>query len=162
MFDRGGLDIRATGEPGVLGVSFEDAAALEQAADTVREGGAQRVELGARRCSDPTKAQRPVGTLDVDAVEDKQVEVHVEVERAAEVLDQRHRARLRVLLRETGLADQVGGETAMNDAEHRARDRRFVGEQEPKRVGHVQHPLTNGLGGEDLVDEERSALDHAP
>ena len=88
--------------------------------------------------------------------------MHVEVQRAAEALDQRHRACLPVLARETGLADQVRGEAAMDDAEHRAHGRRLLGEQEPKRPGHAQHPLAHGLGREDLVDEERGALGHTP
>ena len=141
MLERSGFDVVVAGEPGVLGVAFYDAPALEETADAVRERGGQGVQLGARRRRHAAKAQRAVGTLDVNAVEDKHVEVHIEVQRAAEALDQRHRACPRVLAREPSLADQVRGEAAMDDAEHRAHDRRFVGEQEPKRVGHAQHPL---------------------
>ena len=115
----------------ILGVALDEAAALEEAPDTVREGAGQLVELGARGCLDAAKAQRAVETLGVDAVEDEHVEVHVEVQRAAEALDQPHRTRLRALARESGLADQVGGETAMGDAEHRAHRRGIIGEEEP-------------------------------
>ena len=96
----GGLEVVAdlALPPGVSERRFSASAGrLEQAADTVREDGGRRVEPGARRRFDPTQAQRPVGTLDVDVVEGEQVEVHVDVERAAEALDRRHHARLRAL-----------------------------------------------------------------
>jgi len=109
-----------------------------------------------------TKAQRPVGTIVINTVENEHVEVHVEVQSATEALDQRHGTRLRALARETGLVDQMHGETPMDDAEHLAHDRRLVGEEEPKRPWHAQHPLAHRLLGEDLVDEERGALGHAP
>ena len=68
-------------------------------------------KLDGGRCADAAKAQRAVGTLEVDAVEQEHVEVHVQVQRPAEALDQGHCPRLRGLLREPGLADQVRGET---------------------------------------------------
>ena len=160
LLERSGFDVVAASKSGVLGVAFNEASALEEAADAVRERGGQGVQLGARRRRHAAKAQRAVGMLDVDAVEDEHVDMHVEIQRATEALDQRHRACLRVLARESGLADQVSGEAAMDDAEHRAHGRRLVGEQEPKRVGHAQHPLAHGLGREDPVDEERDALGH--
>jgi len=66
------------------------------------------------------KAHRAVGTLDVDAVENEHVEVHVQVQRPAEALDQRHRAGHGAPTSQACPADQVRGEAAMNDAEHGA------------------------------------------
>ena len=81
LVDRSGLGAVVGGEPGALGITLEQTAALEQAADAMGEGAAgQRVELTARRRADPEKAQRAVGALDVDAVEKEHVEVHVQVQ----------------------------------------------------------------------------------
>ena len=149
------------GEPGVLGIAFEKAATFEQAADASGERDGQRLELRGGRCPDAVKAERSVRALDVDAVEQEHMEVHVQVQRAAEALDQGHRPSPRVLPREPGLGDQVRGETAVDDAERRAHDLGVVGEQEPERVRHAQHPLAHGPFGEDLVDEVGGALGHA-
>ena len=60
-------------------------------------GPSQLGELSTRWRLHQTEAQRAGGTLDVHSVEEKHVEVDVEVERAAEALDQRDRTRLRRL-----------------------------------------------------------------
>ena len=68
MFPRATSSARAgpTSSRSRLVAGAEGRSSVLCSADTVHEGGGQRVELGARRCSDPTKAQRPVGTLDID------------------------------------------------------------------------------------------------
>ena len=71
-------------------------------------GPSQLGELSTRWRLHQTEAQRAGGTLDVHSVEEKHVEVDVEVERTAEALDQCGRAGAYRLAREPGLLDQVG------------------------------------------------------
>ena len=70
-------------------------------------------------------AQRP---LIRKAAGQLHVEVNVEVQRAAEALDQRHRASMCRLAGKSGLLDQVRGNASVNDAEYLAHDRRAARE----------------------------------
>jgi hypothetical protein len=54
------------------------------------------------------------------AAQRQKVEVDVEVQRAAEALDERHSPRPTRVLRELCLPHQVGGDRPVYDAEHRA------------------------------------------
>ena len=71
----------------------------------------------------------------------QQVEVDVQVQRAAEALDQGHGAGLRGGLRQPRPADQVRGNRPVDDAEHGGQGRRLRGKQEAQRERHGEHPL---------------------
>ena len=90
------------------------------------------------------------------------MEVDIQIERATETLDQGDRTGLRRLAGEAGLLDQVRGDAAIDDAEHPAHDRGAAGEQEAQRIRDAQHPLAYRLLGKDLIDQQGSALGHAP
>jgi hypothetical protein len=90
------------------------------------------------------------------------VEVDVEVQRAAEALDQGDRTGLGRLTRKPRLLDQVRGYAAVDDAEHSAHDLGAAREQEAQRIGDAQHPLAHRLLGKHLVDQQCSTLRHAP
>ena len=53
-----------------------------------------------------------------------------QVQRAAEALDQGHRARAGRLAGKLRFVDQMGGDHTVDDAEHPAHDRGTAGEQE--------------------------------
>lgn len=92
----------------------------QKATDVPRQHLCKAGQLGAGWGPHPTKPQRAVGTLDVHPVEEEHVEVDVEVQRAAEALDQGDRAGLGRLTRKARLLDQVRGYAAIDDAEHPA------------------------------------------
>jgi len=88
---RPGLKV-VTSQIAVLRIPFQHAPAFELAADTQRQGLGQSGQLGAGRRLHPAEPQCAVGTLDLHPVEEQHVEV--DVERAAEALDQCDRAGL--------------------------------------------------------------------
>ena len=73
---------------------------------------------------------RPGGHRLVHAVEHQHVKVDVEVKRAAEALDQRHRAALRASALDARLIGQPAGDQPMHDAQHRADGVGLAGEQQ--------------------------------
>lgn len=98
----------------------------------------------------------------VDAVEGEDVEVEVQVHGAAEALDEGDRAGAGGTLVEMGAADQMGGETAVHDAQDFTQGPSVGGAQEPQRDGEREHPLAQRQRRQYLIDEQRGALDHAP
>jgi len=88
--------------------------------------------------------------------------MHVQVQRAAEALDQGHGAVLRSGLFQPRLPDQVRADRPVDDAQHGGDGRRFRGKQKAQRERHAQHPLAQGLPGQDLVHQQRRGLRHAP
>lgn len=135
---------------------------FQVAADAPGKGLGQLRELGAGRCLHPTEAQRAIRTLDIDPVEEQHVEVQVQIQRAAETLDQGDRAGLRRLPREARLLDQVRSDAPVDDAEHPAHDLGAAREQEAQRIRDTQHPLTHRLRGKHLVDQQCGVFGHAP
>ena len=77
-----------------LSVPGQPAPALQVPADAGRDGLQQLVRLGPGRRRHPPELE-PVMTPDVDRVQHQQVEVDIQVQRAAEALDQGHGAGLR-------------------------------------------------------------------
>jgi len=107
-------------------------------------------------------ALRTLGGVLVHAVEPQHVEVDVEIQRAAEALDQGHHAALRRIPRHAGLIGKPTGDHTMHDAQHRADGLRLAGEQEAQRVGETQHPLPHRPRAEHLVHQMPRRLGHAP
>lgn len=81
-------------------------------------------QLGAGRLFHPAETQHAIRTLDVYPIEKQHVEVDIEVQRAAEALDQCDRAGLGRLSGESRLLDHVRGDAAVNNTEHTGQDLR--------------------------------------
>ena len=88
--------------------------------------------------------------------------MNVEIEGAAEALDQRDRAGVGGVLCKTRFLDKVRGDDAVDEAQHLAHDLGAGGEQEPQREREAQHPLAHGLMRQHLVYQQGRALGHAP
>ena len=69
------------------------------------------------------------------------MKVDIQVERAAEALDQRHRAALRCAPLNACLIRQPSCDHTMHDPQHRADGFGLAGEQEAQRHRDTQHPL---------------------
>jgi len=82
--------------------------------------------------------------------------------RAAEALDQGHRAGLASGTGQASLLQEMCRDRPPDEGQHLAHRGGFGGEQEAQREGHRQHPLADRLPGQDLVHQQRRALDHAP
>jgi len=70
--------------------------------------------------------------------------VDIEVERAAEALDQRHRAALRAGAVNARLICQPSRDHAMHDAQHRADGVGLAGEQEAQGIAGTGHRRGSG------------------
>jgi len=79
---------RIQSQVAVLDVSLQQSLPFQKAADAQREEVGQPGELGARRRFDSAKPARAVGALDILPVEEQHVQVDVEIQSAAEALDQ--------------------------------------------------------------------------
>ncbi len=98
-----------------------------------------------------------------DAVEEQSVEMDVQIQSAAEALDDGHASRPPVT--DPGSARAVALEAQQpthEHAEHRARQRVIPREEIAKTVRQTQHPLAHGHARQHLVDKTGGALRHAP
>ena len=147
----------------VLGVTFQQALALQETSDSVRDGVCQVRQLSTRGRLHPAKSEaRSIRAIDVDTVQKKHMEVDICIEGTAESLNQRHCAGAGRRAGKSRLLDQVRGNAAIHDAEHFAHDCRTTGKQEPQRVRETQHPLAHRLCGKHLIDQQRRTLRHTP
>ena len=154
---------RAVGQEHGFVFAFEPAAARQVPAHAMRDGVGELRQL--RRGGGAAQARLAPRGLDVrvvHAVEPQHVEVDVEIQRAAEALDQGHHAALRRIPRHAGLIGKPTGDHTMHDAQHRADGLRLAGEQEAQRVGETQHPLPHRPRAEHLVHQMPRRLGHAP
>ncbi len=120
---------------------------------------------------------------DEGAVEDKRVEVQVEIERAPKPLCEDHGARAGgelgltarggLALARTRARKSLGGasecallqpteQRARDDAAHGGAQSRAGGEQEADAEGKREHPLAHGRVGQHVVNEVRGGVGHAP
>jgi len=90
------------------------------------------------------------------------VEVEVQVERAAEALDQRHRAALRGGAFDARLIRQPARDHARHEPQQRADGFGAAGEQEAKWIRKTQHPLQHRPQAEHLLHQVTCGLGHAP
>ncbi|EKK97637.1 hypothetical protein VCHC61A2_3617 [Vibrio cholerae HC-61A2] len=130
----------------------------------VRDGSCQLGQLRGGGRTGAVQAQfapRQLGGFHVHAVEPQHVEVDVQVQRAAETLDQRHRAALGAGAVDAGLIGQPAGDHALHDAQHRANGFWLAGEQETQGVRKAQHPLPHRPRAEHLLDQVPRTLGHA-
>ncbi len=156
---------RAVGQKHGFVLAFQPAFARQVPAHAMRDGVGQFRQL--RRCGRTGAVQarlalRTLGGVLVHAVEPQHVEVDVEIQRAAEALDQGHHAALRRIPRHAGLIGKPTGDHTMHDAQHRADRLRLAGEQEAQRVRKTQHPLPHRPRAKHLLHQVPRALGHAP
>jgi len=106
---------------------------------------------------------RPAVFPGVDPIQHQHVQVHIEVQRAAEALDEGDDAGAGTIgglqtrpLRKAGLYGSGDhGQAA-------AQSLRAAGEEHAQRPGEAQDPLAHRYGRDDVVDEVGRGLDHAP
>jgi len=99
----------------------------------------------------------------VDPVQDQHVQMHVEIERTAETLDEGDDAGAGTAAGGKPCAmRQVGLDGADDDGEAATEGIGPAGEEQAQRLGEAQHPLADGHLGEDVIDEMGRGLDHAP
>jgi hypothetical protein len=93
------------------------------------------------------------------------VEVHVEVERVAEALDESHCTALGVSRRRAqgglGPATLRGEDSADEQAHHVAAQRAIVCHAVAKLPGEREHPLPDRHLGQDAIDQVRGRVRHA-
>lgn len=87
--------------------------------------------------------------------------VDVEVERAAETLDQGDSTRTSRCMGMPRFLDQVRGNDAVDDPQHLAHDHWPAGEQEAQRKWEAQDPLAHRLLGQNFIDQQRRTFGHA-
>ncbi len=154
---------RAVGQEHGFVFAFEPAAARQVPAHAMRDGVGDLRQL--RRGGGAAQARLAPRGLDVrvvHAVEPQHVEVNIQVQRAAEALDQGHHAALRRIPRHAGLIGKPTGDHALHDAQHRANGFWLAGEQETQGVRKAQHPLPHRPRAEHLVHQMPRRLGHAP
>lgn len=98
----------------------------------------------------------------VHPVQPQHVEMHVEIERAAEALDQRDRTAARVGPLDARLIRQPAADDPLHDAQHRADHLRLAGEQQAQGKRNAQHPLPHRPRAEHLFHQVPRTLGHAP
>ncbi len=86
-------------------------------------------QLGARGRAHPAKMNCAGAVLDVHAIEEQHMKLHVQIERAAKALNQRDRAGARHVARHVRLVDQMRGDDTVDDGKHAAHDYRLAREQ---------------------------------
>jgi hypothetical protein len=103
------------------------------------------------------------GRARVHAVEEQCVEMEVEIRSAATPLDGRDAAAARPDQAPAGGTAPLPAEDgAQEDPQHRAREPRVERELRAHRHRHREHPLADGHGWEDVVDQVRGQLTHPP
>ncbi len=101
------------------------------------------------------------GVADVHAVQKQHVEVNIQIQRAAEALDQGHGAGLCHGFCEARLAGQMRGDGAVDDGQRPGHGLGVAGKQEPQWKRQAQHPLSHGLMRQDVVYQQGSAIRHS-
>ena len=81
-------------------------------------------------------------------------------------LDQRDRAAVGLIALETGLPEQVARDHTLHDLQHGRHQLRLSGQQQAQRDRQPhdpnEHPLAHRHMGDDVVDQVRGSLRHAP
>ena len=165
--DRGGVERREQRlfrrQRVVVGCVVAEPTTLEQARQAPCDLPRHAFHLGVVGWRERVEAQRSFGGPRVDAVEQKRVEVDVQVQRVAEALHEGDGsampARDRPLL--PGAAPQRREDAAHEDVEHVAHERRVVGKPVAERKGQREHPLPHRHLGQHAIDEMRSGVGHA-
>jgi len=88
------------------------------------------------------------------------MEMHVQVQRSAEALNQGDRSALPRGPCEPGFADQKSTDRAIQDPQRLAHRGCIAGEQKAQRKRNAQYPLTHRRRRQHLIDQQRSTLYH--
>ncbi len=80
----------------------------------------------------------------------------------AEALDQRDRAAVGLLGLQPGLLEQEASDCSVHDLQHRRHQQRLRGQQQAQRDRQRQHPLAHRHMRDDVFDQVRGGLRHAP
>ena len=86
----------------------------------------------------------------------------VQVQCAAKPLDERYCTALCCLPGQSGLFDEVHGNSTIDHTQHLAHQFGAAGEQKSQLVREAEHPLAHWLVGQDFVHQQSSAFGHAP
>jgi hypothetical protein len=145
----------------VLGAARESAP-LDQPRDAPRD---PRHHVSHVLAHQPRNRMRPHGATTVreHAVQHERVQMHIEIQRPTEALHNHHGAAATII-------DAIGARAAPKEAEHRAdgdaADRAtqvvIPGQQVPQAMRQAQDPLTHRHIGQDVIDQVRCPLRHAP
>ena len=99
----------------------------------------------------------------IDPVQDQHVQVDVQVQRAAKTLDEGHDPGARTAAgRESCPAGEIGLDGADDDRKTAAECVGPAGEEQAQGPGEAENPLTHRHIRNDVVDQMRRRLDHAP
>jgi len=116
--------------------------------------------IGWRRHFD--ELRHTVGTAPVHPVQHQAVHVNVEVGRRPKALDERDGAAVGLVGPEAGLPQQVARDHAVHHLQHGRHQLGLCGQQQAQRDGQRQNPLAHRHVGNDVVDQVRRRLRHAP
>jgi hypothetical protein len=94
-------------------------------------------------------------------VHNQQVNVHVQVQRRAKALHQRHRAGGTRGARRRGPLQQETRDRAVRHIEHLCERGRVRRQQEAQRIRQRQRPLAQRPLGQHLIDQQRRGVSHA-
>ena len=132
----------------LLWLGFEPASARQRADDTAGETREQCTDVLAARWGGANESTA-AGVDAVDAVEGEDVVVNVQIQRAAEALNEGDCTRMdcRIAALESSLPQQEARDEAMHHAEHALVQLRVIGEQESQRIGRAEDPLAIGSLG---------------
>ena len=140
------------------------AAALQVAQDATVQDGCELddVLIGQRRCFVKDRASQRIGAR-VDAVQDEDMEMQIEIERAAEALGHDDRATAARCARP--LWPRVrshGQQRAHEDAPDGGTELGVEGQQIADAEGEREHPLADRHVRQHVVDQVRGCVGHAP
>ena len=153
---------RIEGEIGIVDIPLNEPGALERAADPFGDPLHQALELLRTRRRNRHEHQATFTLTPINAVEHEQVEMDIEIERAAEALYQGHCPCDCARTRQTGFANQMARDRSIDDTEH-LRDHLGPRRQQVAQCKRQrQHPLANGLLRQDVVHEQCRRLGHPP
>jgi len=99
---------------------------------------------------------------EIHSVQKQHVKVNIQIQGAAESLDQGYSPGLGGGAGTPGLVDEMGLDGPVDDTQYPAHDLGSACEQEPELEGKAQDPLAHRQAGQDLVDQQGGAFDHSP
>jgi hypothetical protein len=150
------------GQVGLAHVLDQHAPAREHLHEPGNDGVQQCTELVVGRRTRLDETGHAIGVAAVHPVQDQAVEVDVQVGGRPKALYQRDRAAMAFVGLEPGGIQQMSREHALHHLQHRRDQLRLCGQQHAQRDRQRQHPLPHRHVGDDVVDQVRRGLRHAP
>jgi hypothetical protein len=149
------------GQVGLAHVLDQHAPAREHLHQPGDDGLQQRMQFVVGGCLRLDEGRRAIGTAAVHPIQHQAVQVDVEVAGRSEALDQRDGAALSLVGGELGV-QQVARDHTLHHLQHWRDELRLRGQQHPQRDRERQHPLPHWHVRDDVVDQMRRRLRHAP